>query len=361
MENQQTKQEIKNFSKSAIKILAFLIVFVLLLEGMSITVFSKKAATQYQNSFSKSCSFTTEPKNSIDIALIGSSDLYSGFVPVELWDNYGYTSTVISTPKQTVQRSYTFLEELLKVQNPKLVVIETDMFYQGVPLEEKSQIEIDKPKHLSSIVSKTKKIIKLVSTFPIGENLENHFTVFMFHDTWKTLKANQFRKLINRDSEITCEHGYNFNKIIYPINDNERMAPTNDAEAIPDENVLYIQKMLDACKQRDIRVMLIEMPSLTSWNYARYNTVKQLADSNGVDFIDLNLKDNFNTARINCDSDYRDNGNHLNYYGAVKATHFLGGIISDKHGDILTDRRNDVQFKYWQQSSEDFKKKYNIK
>lgn len=358
MSYQQTKQEIKKFSKSSIKILSFLLVFVLLLEGMSITVFSKKAATQYQNSFSKSCSFTTEPKNSIDIALIGSSDLYSGFVPVELWDNYGYTSTVISTPKQTVQRSYTFLEELLNVQSPRLVVIETDMFYQGVPLEKKAQIEIDKPKYLS-VISKAKKIIKLISTFPIGENLENHFTVFMFHDTWKTLKTNQLKKFIRNDSEITCEHGYNFNKIIYPIKDNDRMAATNEIEAIPDENVPYIQKMLDTCKQRGIRVMLIEMPSLTSWNYARYNAVKQLADNNGVEFIDLNLKENFNTAQFNCEKDYRDNGNHLNYYGAVKATDFLGDIISAKHGDILTDRRNDRQFEYWQKSSEDFKKKYN--
>lgn len=360
MDRQQAKQEIKGFSKNTIKIISFLLVFVLLLEGMSITVFSKKAATQYQNSFSKSCSFTTEPKNSIDIALIGSSDLYSGFVPIELWDNYGYTSTVVSTPKQTVQRSYTFLEELLKVQSPKLVVIETDMFYQGVPLESKSQIEIDKPKYFP-ILSKGKKLIKLISTFPIGENLENHFTVFMFHDKWKTLKANQLKKLMNRDGEITCEHGYNFNKIIYPIKDNDRMTATNDIEPIPDENVLYIQKMLDACKSRGIRVMLIEMPSLTSWNYARYNAVKQLAEHNDVEFIDLNLKENFSTSQISCDTDYRDNGNHLNYYGAVKATHFLGGIIYDKHNDILTDRRNDNQFTYWQQSSEEFKKKYNIK
>lgn len=360
MENQHTKQKIKNFSKGAIKILAFLLVFVLLLEGMSITVFSKKAATQYQNSFSKSCSFTTEPKNSIDIALIGSSDLYSGFVPVELWDKYGYTSTVISTPKQTVQRSYTFLEELLKVQSPKLVVIETDMFYQGVPLDKKAEIEIEKPKYLT-ILAKAKKIIKLVSTFPIGENLENHFTVFMFHDTWKTLKTNQLRRLINKDNEITCEHGYNFNKIIYPIQDNARMTPTDDTEAIPDENVPYIQKMLDDCKQRGIRVMLIEMPSLTSWNYARYNAVKQLADKNEVEFIDLNLKENFTGSQISCDSDYRDNGNHLNYYGAVKATHFLGDIIHSMHNDILTDRRSDKQFEYWQKSSEEFKQKYNIK
>ncbi|MDE6156435.1 MAG: hypothetical protein K2F67_08370, partial [Eubacterium sp.] len=66
-------------------------------------------------------------------------------------------------------------------------------------------------------------------------------------------------------------------------------------------------------------------------------------------------------SQITCDRAYRENGNHSNYYGAVKATHFLGGIIHDKHSDILTDRRNDHQFAYWQQSSEEFKKKYNIK
>ena len=38
--------------------------------------------------------FYSEPKNTIDVAVIGNSDAYSGFSPMELWKNYGYTSYV---------------------------------------------------------------------------------------------------------------------------------------------------------------------------------------------------------------------------------------------------------------------------
>lgn len=356
---QQNSKQIKSFICSFIKTLSFLLIFALLLEIISVTVFSKKAATQYQNSFSKSCSFTTEPKNSIDIALIGSSNLYSGFIPAQLWDEYGYTSTVISTPKQTVQRSQAFLDELLKVQNPKLLVIETDMFYADVPLDNDSDFSHGKPKRKPS-TAKIKKAIKLISSFPVGENLENHFTVFMFHDTWKTLKRNTIQEAFKRTDNVTCEHGYNFNKIVYPTKDNDRMNFTDERLAIPDENIIYINKMIESCKQRGIKVMFAEMPSTTSWNYARYNAVKDFADANDIPFVDLNLIENFNNAGIKYDSDYRDDGNHLNYYGAVKATKFLSKAVSDTYSDILSDKRSDPQFSYWQKSSDEFKEKYNI-
>lgn len=345
---------------SLLKIISFILVFVMILEGLSITVFSKKAATQYKNAFSKSYSFTTEPANSIDIALIGSSDLYSGFIPVNLWDKYGYTSTVISTPKQTVSRSYTFLEELLKTQSPKLLVIETDMFYQGVEIEHNPDLNKGRTERLSAS-DKMKRIVKMISNVPVDGNIENHFTVFMFHDEWKKLSKKSYKAVMKEKDTVTCEHGYNFNKIVYPTKDNKRMTFTEQAEAIPDESILYLNRMLDLCRQSNIKVAFVEMPSLTSWNYARHNAVKQFAEKNSIPFIDLNLEEHFTKTKIKCENDFRDDGNHLNYYGAEKATDFLGEFINNTYSDILPDKRNDSKFVYWQESSNQFKEKYNVK
>lgn len=346
----------KSFFISGMKVLSFIIVLALLLELFSVTLFSKKAATQYKNAFSKSYSFTTEPENSIDIALIGSSDLYSGFVPVKIWDRYGYTSTVISTPKQTVERSSMFLDELLKTQSPRLIVFETDMFYAGVPVKgidgDTQQVEVIHE-------NKMKTIIKTIGNAQIGENIENHFTVFMFHDAWKKLNIKALTKMAREKNSVTCEHGYNFNKIIFPTKDNNRMDFTDELEEIPQENLPYIKRMLDVCRENNIKAAFIEMPSLTSWSYARHNAVSKLAQDNNIPFIDLNSKEIFNKTQIKCESDFRDDGNHLNYFGAVKATRYLGEMIYDTYDDILTDRRADESFAYWQQSSEDFKEKYN--
>lgn len=360
MSYKENKYFNKAFFINALKIISFVLVFVIILEMLSVTVFSKKAATQYKNAFSKSYSFTIEPENSIDIALIGSSDLYSGFIPIKIWDQYGYTSTVISTPKQTVERSCAFLEELLKTQSPKLLIIETDMFYQGVPIE--NHYEADKGKFTKIIkAEKLKRIVNMISGTTIEGDIENHFTVFMFHDEWKKLTEKSYKTIMKAADDVTCEHGYNFNKIVFPAQDNERMTFTDAVQKIPDENIAYLKKMLGICRKNNIEVAFIEMPSMTSWNYSRYNAVREFADRNNIPFMDLNLKDNFNKTQIECEKDYRDNGNHLNYYGAEKATSFLGAFINDTYGDILSDKRNDVQFSYWTESSEKFKEKYNIK
>lgn len=359
MEHKNIKYFNKKFFISALKVLSFLIAFMIILEVLSCTVFSKKAATQYQNTFSKSCSFTTEPENSIDIALIGSSDLYSGFIPIKIWDKYGYTSTVISTPKQTVSRSYTFLEELLKTQKPKLLVIETDMFYAGIPVKGLTDIINDKANG-TPIKSKLKSTFKIISNMDIGGNIENRFTAFMFHDEWKKLKKDSLEKVIKNNDTVTCEHGYNFNKIIFPANDNNRMDITNSTEKIPEENIMYIKKMLNLCDKMDIKIIFLEMPSLNSWNYARHNAVEQFAQNMNIEFVDMNMKDNFDKSGIKCETDFRDNGEHLNYYGAEKATLFFGDIIENMYDSVLYDKRDNHDYMYWHKSSDAFKEKYNI-
>ncbi len=62
---------------------------------------------------------------------------------MQLYEKYGYTSTVISSPHQTCLKSYSFLEELLKCQHPKVLIIETDMFYEGAPEFNSKKIKKD--------------------------------------------------------------------------------------------------------------------------------------------------------------------------------------------------------------------------
>ncbi len=349
-----SRKSCRNFTLRLIKVLAFILIFALTLELLSSTVFSKRAATQYKNILSKSYGYITEPKNSIDIALIGSSNLYSGFIPIKVWEDYGYTSTVISTPKQTVERSYAFLEDVLKTQSPKLVVIETDMFYADIPIKNsEGKIQNDALRQL-------KKIANSIRNSAFGDDLENHFTIFMFHDSWKNLKKNAFIHSLRTHHAVSCEHGYNFNKIICPIEDNDRMTITHNTEPITNENLKYINKIIDSCHSKNIKLMFIEMPSLTSWNYSRHNTVNRLAQKYNIPFFDLNIKSNFDKSGIDYANDFRDTGEHLNYYGAKKATDFFTKEIINTYGNIFIDKRNITEFKYWQQSAEEFKEKYNI-
>lgn len=345
----------KNNIKSGTKIIAFILVFVILLQVLSAFVFSKINALTYRNAYTRAYAFLTEPDNTIEIAGIGSSDLYSAFVPMQLYEEYGYTSTVISSPHQTVLKSYGFLNELLKTQHPKVLIIETDMFYEGAVRREKDK-EADKDK-----IKKTKiKLSKFFDNFSpkqFEDLVESQFSIFTFHDKWKKMKIGDIITGKSNEHFVTIDHGYNFNGSVKPADENTEMKFTDKVDPMPEESIHYINKMLDICEKENIKVIFVEMPS-QRWTYSRHNAVQAFADDNNIEFIDFNTM--FDEINLDIKCDYRDGGDHLNYYGATKITSYLSDYIKNNYSDILTDRRNDSNYSFWADSNKEFKKKYNV-
>lgn len=54
----------------------------------------------------------------------GSSHMACAISPMDLWNNYGITPFNAGVPTQTMPATYFELRELLKVQKPKVIVIE---------------------------------------------------------------------------------------------------------------------------------------------------------------------------------------------------------------------------------------------
>lgn len=128
----------KNAINDCVKIIAFVLAFFLVLEGLSLSVFSGRSAAKFSARLRDAYSFVDEPDNTIQIACIGNSNMYSGFVPFQLWNDYGYTSTVCASPFQSVEESLGLMEKMYKTQSPKLVLVETDMFYGSYPKKNSS-------------------------------------------------------------------------------------------------------------------------------------------------------------------------------------------------------------------------------
>ena len=128
----------KNAVNDCVKIIAFVLSFFLVLEGLSLSVFSGRSAAKFSARLRDAYSFVDEPDNTIQIACIGNSNMYSGFVPFQLWNDYGYTSTVCASPFQSVEESIGLMEKMYKTQSPKLVLVETDMFYGSYPKKNSS-------------------------------------------------------------------------------------------------------------------------------------------------------------------------------------------------------------------------------
>ncbi len=336
--NDMKKETIK-ILKPFVRVGAFVLAFVLVCYAVSQVFFSNIKATRYGNSFSMAYSYTEDPENSLQIAGVGNSDLMSAFVPTQLWQDYGYTSTLLSAGKMKPYRAYTMLTELLKVQSPDLIIVEVDMLYEGSSLSKKSDDD--------SIRAKLDDFFASVLPEYFETKVENKFTVFRYHDRWKNIGSNK------KENATPSSHGYKYCAEIQPVHLDNFMRPDKKSEPIPDDSLENLEKIFELCNKNDIDVMLLEMPSGTSWNYQRHNAVAKYASNKGVRFLDMNTCiDEYN---LDFKKDFRDyDANHLNYYGALKVTDYIGRFIDENYN--VENRFQNPDYDYWNDYCTKFKK-----
>lgn len=265
-------------------------------------------------------SISAEKENTIQIACVGNSDLYSGFSPLDLWNEYGYTSTVCASAQQTIEESHRLLKKLFKSQQPQFVIIETDMLYDNNP-EIKNFCR--NSKSLNNIFAK-------INPEYLRQDISS-LTSILIKKSYKHY------------------HGYRYSSKVCKIDFAQYMNITDAAEKITKENAENMDNLIEYCNENNTKVIFITMPSISSWNYERHNAVSEYATAKNIDYIDFNLI--YSEIGIDPSICYRDNGNHLNYYGAKAVTAYIGNFLNNTYS--LMSFKDNQYFDYW---NEDYKR-----
>lgn len=296
-----------------LKITCFVLILVFLTYILTLLM-QPENGTEYadQRSYETYRIFDENP-NSIDVVLLGHSGLYRGISPMEMYKRYGFTSYVCASARQTPSESYQILTEVLEEQTPSVVVFETDqLFYdQGVgfgSLQELPQVS---------------------KWFPLSKN----------HVGWKEWLPG------GNNCDRSSTKGYRFANKTQAYLGDPTLTPTTEVYKMKKGVVKTLDRVVKLCNQKGIKLMLLEVPSTIVWDYSRYNAVKQYAEENNIDFIDTNQKlDEFG---LDWTTDSFDGGDHLNYYGAVKLSTYIGQILQDSYG--LENRREDENYQTWEE------------
>ena len=147
--------------------------------------------------------------------------------------------------------------------------------------------------------------------------------------------------------------GYHYHTKMKIADDSKHMAPSDEVQPINGLNKLYIENMVNFCRQNSAEFLLVSTPSTVNWNSKRHNGIQMLADELGVPYIDLNTGDT--KVDIDWKEDSRDAGDHLNHKGAVKVTKFLGQYLNAHYA--LPDNRKQADFVKWNESLARYTKK----
>ena len=301
------------------KIVGFWGILLLLLIQCSILFVPKRNTVKdgILNRDSHAYGILAEPANSLDVIVVGDSEGYSGISPMIMWKERGITSFVCSQSGQHSAEAYYMLKKALKRQDPKLVILETDLFY-----------------HNRNVPTEIDHALEYMSQY--------YLPVFKYHDRWKSLTARDFSPKQDFDQKDVMK-GYYHSKKVTPYQGGKYMIKSDGRESVDQTVTFWTDRIVNLCREKNISLLLVGVTSPKNWDYSRHNTVNDYAIKNNVPFLDLNLftKD----IKIDWNKDSRDGGDHLNTSGAEKLSQYLGTYLAAHYP--LTDHRNDKNYSEW--------------
>lgn len=306
----------KRTVKIVIKCAVFLLGLAVILIGASKFFMPKNNLKEFGMEDVNANGILGEKENTIDVLVLGDSEAYSSITPMRIWEKYGITSYVCATSGQHIYQADIFLRNSFKRQKPKVVILDTNTIYREISRN-------------NAIVS----------------GMGNVFPVFKYHNRWKSIKAGDFFQ----NAEYTWTNdfkGYEHSVAVEGVTDLKDVEYTDKADKISVINEKYVLSMAEFCRKNGAQFLMVSTPSVVNWSYGRHNGLKELADKYNITFIDLNLADS--NVNIDWTTDTRDKGDHLNYYGAVKVTDYLGKYLNDNYE--LEDHRSDSGYSKWNES-----------
>lgn len=302
---------------------AFLLIFVILLLVSSYVFMPKNNLKEFGMDDTAANGILGEKSDTIDVLVLGDSEAYSSITPMQIWKDYGYTTYVCATSAQYLSYSDNLLLQAFRKQKPKLVILETNAIYREMKFE-------------NSIMTKA----------------ENYFSVFKYHDRWKSMRINDFLGRVEYTWTDDMK-GYYYNTNVAKSDHLNYMKPTEEAEHINPINKSYVKKMADFCKENGADFLLVSTPSTKNWNSKRHNGIEKLSKELNLKYIDLNTGKT--KVEIDWSKDTRDKGDHLNHSGAVKTTRFLGQYIKNNY--TFPDKRKEAEYSKWNEALGRYTKK----
>ena len=367
--------------RKLMRAICFCLLFALLFVFLSGAFIPRTGTTEDGMESRISKAYRGEPRDSIDTVFIGNSDIYRAISPVDLFHQTGITSAIAGRPNKQLSEVPGDIRDILRYQNPKTIVLETDCMFSGTnpgfkkgisPLEaEAAKVDVADqapskakaadvadqapskakaadvagqappktkatdvagqapPKAKASahqnIFDKCKALLQEGDSAFLAA-LNYKFPLVKYHDNWKHLKLAAFLQPRGKYHFSNKGMAYANTVKAYPFG-NEYMQLSGGKHAMLSEEKLdQFQKIYDLCDRNGVRLVLLTVPSANTWNKGKSDTVKQLAKKYDLTYYDYNrqLPAGFDWA-----TDSKDGGNHLNYAGASAVTKDLAKKLTD--------------------------------
>jgi len=273
--------------------------------------------------------FYKEPKNTLDIISIGSSQCYTAIIPAVLWRDHGWTSYDFCVEQQPYLLSYYYMKDAVKRHPNALILLEIGEFHPRKQISDE-MIYVN----LNDMQFSFNKLSAIHAANP-RHWFDYLFTINKYHSTWSFLSKSKIDNMFYR--------GYSFNKGYGEATDDwweEGKEPKDydllqtDREKLDPDSEKDLLRIINYAKKNNVKLVLYKAPSTNLNAKKNVNYIMDIASKYNIPFMD------FNTQMIG--------QHHLNVPQAQQMTALLADYLSKYY--TFADKRKDPKYAHWEQS-----------
>ena len=317
----------KIYLKRLVKILSLVLV-VAAIVGVS----QEYYMTNSSNTAIRLRGYYREDPDTLDVVVLGASEVYSGFNAPEFYKKTGVTSYPYAYEGNPVTLWTYELKEILHKQTPKLLIVEMN----GAVYDEDMLYKEASIRYLSDNMTLMREKRDLVSRYGSEDPLSYYFPIMKYHSEWlqpERLKnaVTMLRMDLRGHSVLkgTLSH-IAHKKYGEEITDYDHTA---ERELNPDAEK-YLREFLDECKESGIEhILFVRFPHRIGGEkqvqaHQRFNRAARIVEEYGYEYV--NLDENCPEAGIKKPDDFYDS-DHMMMSGQMKFTDFLAEYLTGRY------------------------------
>ena len=315
-------------------------VFLLIL---ALTVHLSANVLRNKNYASASAAFYEEPRNSLDVLLMGSSHMLNAVAPMQLWEEYGVASNNLAQNGQVLPVTYYHIQEALRFQRPKLIVLDIYKAIQDSLIDSTASLHYT----LDNMTFGLPKLRAVFDLLPQGERMEFLLDIIPYHSRWKELTQTDFAPV------DTTEKGAQALFTTTPLPDFAVMPASVTAEPV-EVALRYLEKIVALCREEQVELLFVAVPFAAPEDdgMSRQEVVNGMAayaEAWGVPFV--NMMHHTEEMGFDYAVDMADVF-HANWRGMEKITAWLGAYLTEHYS--LPDRRGEAAYQSWNTALADY-------
>ncbi len=347
----------KGYWKRTVKLLALLLALVLIV--LFLQEFTFREYWEYGQGSLRVKGFYREPKDSLDVVLIGDSTVYAGCSPAYAYKTGGITSYnyAIGGLFCTVWEPIT--RDILRRQTPQLLVVDVGgIQYDSLQKKyESSSVVHAMADNMPLSVNKIRSVRTLMDRY--GDDPWEYYIPFIrYHNEWAG-----FGELAERTGEMlswmfssrNVLKGTAVRVTAEPAAENLTDVQGDHASsALVPESEEVLREYLEYLQTQDVDVLFIAMPCRVNADgemrtvFERENRAGEIVREYGFDFV--SFYDYTDEIGLDMDMDFYNDG-HMNYRGQIRFTEFFVDYLKENYG-VTGGKLTDSQRAAWEQSAE---------